>query len=285
MQKLGRIVRYTLICAIVLMSVIPILWVVLTSFKSPKDAMSVPPKIVFTPVLSNYRTVLLGETQKLRALTLQVGITIVRNLINSIIVTVGTVVASVVLASMAAYAIARYPFPGRRIFLTSLILSRLLAPIATVVPIYFIANRFGMLDRHLTLMIVYTAFNLPLCTLMLKTYFEDIPVEVEQAALVDGCSNTKVLFRIVIPLAAPGAVATAVFASILAWNDVVFAMILTSENAVTAPVVALSQITEEGVRFGGLGAVGTILIVPVIIFTSAVQRKLVRGLTMGAIKE
>lgn len=249
----------------------PIVWTVLTSLKTPLQTFAIPPVWTFRPTLVNYRSVF--EQQPFA-----------RYLLNSIIIALGSTGLALGVGVPASYAFSALKFRAREIFLIATIGLRMLPPIALVVPLYSIVRSLGLLDTHLALVLIYAMFNAPFVIWMLKGFFDEIPEDVRHSALVDGCSHARVLWRIVVPLAAPGLFATAVFTFILSWNDFIFALFFTTTKATTLPVAVSGFITEEGVRWGNVGSGGAIILLPVIAFTLLVQKYLVRGMTAGAVK-
>ncbi len=262
---------YILLLMVVVAFSFPIVWTVLTSLKTPLQTFAIPPVWTFRPTLVNYRSVF--EQQPFA-----------RYLLNSIIIALGSTGLALGVGVPASYAFSALKFRGREIFLIATIGLRMLPPIALVVPLYSIVRSLGLLDTHLALVLIYAMFNAPFVIWMLKGFFDEIPEDVRHSALVDGCSHARVLWRIVVPLAAPGLFATAVFTFILSWNDFIFALFFTTTKATTLPVAVSGFITEEGVRWGNVGSGGAIILLPVIAFTLLVQKYLVRGMTAGAVK-
>lgn len=250
---------------------LPLIWLIMTSLKQPLDITSLTPRILFAPTLDNY-AVIFSNPQILRAL------------VNSIVVSAVSTVVSVVLAAMAAYALSRLRPPGHGVMSGMIFALRMLPPVALVIPLFFAANWAGQLDSQLSLIIPYVALSIPLGTWMLQGFFLDLPAELEEAALVDGCTRLQAFLRIILPLAGPGLVAVSIFSFSLSWNDLVLALPLTSERAITLPVIASRIRTDEGILWGQLGAITTVIMVPMLVFTLIVQRWLVKGLTAGAVK-
>jgi multiple sugar transport system permease protein len=250
----------------------------MTSFKPRLLVLTRPPTFVFPPTLENYELLFVERAGTLRQVPFH------RYFVNSIVVTLATTVFSVGFACLAAYSLARLRPRGAQQISLLILGVRMLPPIVLVVPIFILYTRFGLLDTRLGLILPYTALNIPLATWMLQSFFLDLPKELEDAAMVDGCTRLGAFWRVILPLAGPGLAATAVFSFILAWNDLLFALPLTTSKAVTLPVIAARVRVEEGILWGRLGAITSILIFPVVVFTLLVQRYIVRGLTAGAIK-
>ena len=206
---------------------------------------------------------------------------------NSVLVAAGATLLSLTLGVSAAYALASLPM-NRNLnrHLSFWILStRMVPPIVTILPLFLLLRDFGLLNSRLGLVIVYTGFNLPFVVWMMRGFFEDLPRELEEAAWMDGSSRLRALVEIVLPLAAPGLAATAVFCLLIAWNEFLFALILTqTDAAMTLPVGIAGRVTQYEIKWGAMSAAGVVAIVPVFLFALAVQRYLVRGLSLGAVK-
>ncbi len=243
----------------------------LTSIKTEVDALSFPPKWIFKPILGNYRDIF--KTSSLA-----------RYMLNSLIVASVNTAVSLALGSMAAYGLARFRFKGSENLSFWILSIRMMPPVASIIPIYIIMKKMHLLDTPWALVIIYLTFNLPFVVWMMKGFFEDIPREIEESALIDGCSEFEVFRKMAIPLVAPGLAATAILIFIFSWNEFLFALILTGTRAVTLPVGIIGFMKETGINWGYMTAGGILALVPVIIFTVLVQKHLVKGLTLGAIK-
>lgn len=243
----------------------------LTSIKTELDALSFPPKWIFQPTLQNYVDIF--KTTRL-----------FRYLLNSIIVASANTVLSLGLGSLTAYGLARFKFRGSENISFWILSIRMMPPVAAIIPIYIIMKKVRLLDTPWALIIVYLTFNLPFVVWMMKGFFEDIPRSIEESALIDGCSEFAVFRKIALPLAAPGLAATAILIFIFSWNEFLFALILTGTRAVTLPVGIIGFMKETGINWGYMTAGGMLALVPVVIFTILVQKHLVKGLTMGALK-
>jgi len=243
----------------------------LTSIKTEVDALSFPPKWIFKPTLGNYRDIF--KTSSLA-----------RYMLNSLIVASLNTCVSLALGSMAAYGLARFRFKGSENLSFWILSIRMMPPVASIIPIYIIMKKVHLLDTPWALVIIYLTFNLPFVVWMMKGFFEDIPREIEESALIDGCSEFEVFRKMAIPLVAPGLAATAILIFIFSWNEFLFALILTGTRAVTLPVGIIGFMKETGINWGYMTAGGILALVPVVIFTILVQKHLVKGLTLGAIK-
>ena len=259
---------------ILVFTLTPLVWIVLTSFKSGPDALAYPPKFLFEPTLEHYRNLLTSGS----------SIPIVRAFRNSFTVALATTVITLLAACPAAYSLSRLQVRGASAITVFIIGVRMLPPIVLVVPIFQIIQPLGLQDNLVSLLLPYVGLTVPLATWMMYGFFLDLPRELEEAAMVDGCTRLSAFWRIVLPLAAPGLAATAIFTSLLPWNDLVFSLPFTTIDAVTLPVVASRVRVEEGVLWGQLGAVAAVMTFPVVVFTFLVQRHIVRGLTAGSVK-
>jgi multiple sugar transport system permease protein len=210
-----------------------------------------------------------------------------RYFLNSAIVAVGSVVCALVLGIPAAYGLARFPWPrewGSRISFWVLS-TRMLPPIVTVIPAFFLLREIHLLNSLPGLILVYAAFNLPFVVWMMRGFFEEVSKDIEEAAMLDGESRLGILLRIVLPMVRPGVAATATFCLIVAWNELLFALILTqTDSAMTLPVGIASRVTQYQIEWGAMSAAGAVAMVPVVAFAFFAQRALVRGLSLGAVK-
>lgn len=258
----------------IVVALTPLLWMAETSLKSNREISQDGTLYPHTWTLQNYRSLFSGR---------QFG----SYLTNSIVITSSSVVVSLVIGTLAAYSIARFRLwrGAERWVAVALLTARILPPIVIVVPAYLLMQQLGVLNTRLGLIVIYTAFNVSFVVWMMESFFREIPVDLEEAAMVDGDSRLAAFRRIVLPLAAPGLVATAIFAVIVTYNEFLFALVLTSTpSAETMPVGAATLIGRINVDWGAMSAAGVIGALPIVCFAVFVQRHLVRGLTMGAVK-
>ena len=263
-RKISRIFLYAAVVMVCFIAVFPYLWMVLVSLKE-RVLVYQPEVLVFKPVLENYVNVF--KTRDLGSY-----------LINSAVIASLNCIISLALGSFTAYALARYEFRGREKCALFLTFIRILPAVASVIPIYVIAAAMKILDAHGILITVYLLFNVPFTVLMMRGFFEEIPVELEEAAKVDGCTSLQALRKIVLPLAKPGLVATAIFCVINSWNEFLYAMLLTTYKASTTPTIVQMFKTISGVIWGEMSAVGTVATLPVLIFAMLVQKHMVLSL-------
>jgi multiple sugar transport system permease protein len=255
-------------------AVVPLLWMVLTSVKTNREITQDTSLIPQALTTANYVSLFSGR---------EFG----AYLTNSIIVTFVSVAVALILGTQAAYVLARFRLRGgmQRYVGFSLLMVRLLPPIVIIIPIFLVAQGVGLLNTRLSLIVVYAAFNVTIVVWMMESFFREIPVDLEEAAMVDGDTRFTAFRRIVLPLAAPGLVATGIFAAITTYNEFLFALVLTSTPAAeTMPIGAATLIGRINVDWGAMSAAGVVGALPIVIFSIFVQKHLVRGLTMGAVK-
>ncbi|MGE3830597.1 MAG: carbohydrate ABC transporter permease [Parvibaculaceae bacterium] len=263
--------RFLFIAFFLIFTLIPLYWVFITSIKPSDDYLAVPPVFFPTePTIVHYTAALFAY----RGLD---------GLINSVVISVLATVLSTIFGTLMAFSLARFNTGGQH--LSFWVLSqRFLPPIAIILPIFLIYRGLGLHDTHFGLIIAYTVFTLPVTVWMMFAYFRQMPKSLEEAALVDGCTRWQALWRVAIPLAAPGIVAAAVFAFIACWTEFFFALILTSRTAFTLPTVFRAFIGFQGAQYGEASALAIVSLVPSIILGILAQRHLVRGLTLGAVR-
>jgi multiple sugar transport system permease protein len=255
-------------------AVVPLLWMVLTSVKTNREITQDTSLIPQALTTANYVSLFSGRE-------------FAAYLTNSIIVTFVSVAIALILGTQAAYVLARFRLRGgiQRYVGFSLLMVRLLPPIVIIIPIFLVAQGVGLLNTRLSLIVVYAAFNVTIVVWMMESFFREIPVDLEEAAMVDGDTRFTAFRRIVLPLAAPGLVATGIFAAITTYNEFLFALVLTSTPAAeTMPIGAATLIGRINVDWGAMSAAGVVGALPIVIFSIFVQKHLVRGLTMGAVK-
>jgi len=249
----------------------PIYWITTASFKTELLLYARPPRWVFPPILDNYTRVL-------------TSIPFLQYLQNSLIIAAGTTLGSLVLGTLAGYGFARFRFRLSEAVRFLVLVMRMAPRMVLVVPYFLMMQRLGLLDTYTGLLVAYVSFALPFSIWLLIGFFIDVPLEVEEAALIDGCTPFGVLVRIVIPIAAPGLVVAAVFAFLASWNEFLFALILSGVEAKTLPVVIAGLNTDAGPLYGEMSAAAVMVMLPNIVMTLVLQRYLVRGLTLGAVK-
>jgi multiple sugar transport system permease protein len=290
-----------------LLTLIPVVWMGMTAFKSYPDAVASPPKVIFDPTMEGVITLLTkrrqmtdvqkAEYEKRQDLNwadkvmLKSGQAIigqsdyVRRLENSLIIAVTSTVLSVGLGLLAAYAFSRFQVPGEGDLLFFILSTRMLPPVVITIPIFLMYRELNLYDTYTGMIILYTAFNLSFSVWLLKGFIDEIPKEYEEAALVDGYTRLQAFIRIVIPEAVTGIAATTVFCFIFAWNEYAFALMLTSERARTAPPHIPSMIGSGLVEWAAIAAGSLFFLIPVVIVTFTLRKYLLRGVTFGAIRQ
>ena len=267
----GRFLPYTLLIVILLWTLVPVGWMLISSFKSLTDVLSPTPLLMFKPTLVNYTSLVSGGNNVLtyfRSSVLAAGIS--------------TIIATT-LGCLAGYGLARGNFRAKK-HLAFWIISTRMAPIAAVILPLFIGFTFlHLINTVWGLVVAYLSFNLPFAIWIMNAFFEDLPAGIEEAARVDGATNFQTFWRIALPMTAPGIVTTAILCLVFSWNDYAFAVTFAGPGSQTLPVAASQLITQTGVDWGQLTAIGTVVALPMVLVGLAVRRYLVRGLTLGAV--
>ena len=252
-------------------SLIPFLLILLTSFKQRVQALSMPPVWLFTPTLDNY-VVLLTDTVFLRSI------------LNSLIIASGATLVAAVLGVLAGYGFSRFRFRGSGLFSYLIIALRMLPSIVFVIPYFLIWRLVRINDTHISIILMYLTLCLPLMILMMRSFFVDVPVELEEAAMMDGCSRWQTLRLILVPAVRPGILAASTLAFIALWNDFILALFNTGRRTRTLPVEIYTALSYYQLDWNKLSTSAVIAVIPAIVFITLTQRYIVRGLTMGAIK-
>ncbi|MFM7608606.1 MAG: carbohydrate ABC transporter permease [Alphaproteobacteria bacterium] len=271
-RRAGRIMRRALfylgLVLVLGVFVFPFFWMALNSFKTHDQITEYPPVFLFTPTLENVRNVF-AQGQ------------FVRYTWNSIVVSFGAVGLGMLLGLPAAYAIARYRQRG---FAFGILVCRMIPGIAFLVPWFIVFRFLGLLDSYFGLIVAHLVITVPLITWIMIGFFEEVPIELEEAARIDGCSRAGVFLRIALPLVRPGLVSAGILALIFAWNSFLFPLILAGVETKTLPVLVYSFMTFDFLDLGGIYAASTLITLPVVVMVLAVQRHFIRGLTTGGVK-
>lgn len=277
MRKRGlasRCIRLALIVLAVTWCSFPILMVALSSFKQPHQIFETPPSLIFAPTLDNYR-VLWSQHQAF-----------FRGLVSSLYITIGTSLVVICASTCAGYVYARFSNPALNLSAFGLLAVRMLPPIIITLPLFPVVNALGMNDTHIVLVILYAAFYVSLGTWIMRAFVMQLPIELEEAAAVDGASLWQILRSIILPLCIQGLIAVSIFVVVFAWNEYFFALVFTTRDARTAPLVIGELLsTVEGVQWGVIFAAATVQLVPVLALVIALQRYLVAGLMAGSVKQ
>ncbi len=271
-RKLVRLIFiYAAVLVAVVLSIFPIAFLLITSFKPAQLTFAIPPVWIFTPTLQNYFDVFAGGAFS-------------KYFVNSLLVASITTSIALILGSFAGFGFARFKFRGSTTLRLASLVPQMLPPITIIVPLYVLFNSMKLIDTIWALVISYLTFSIPLSIWMMTGFFADVPRELEESAMIDGCTRLGALFRVSLPIVAPGLAATAILSFIYCWNEFLYAVILTGRDARTLPVTITSFMTNKSILWGRIAASGSLVLVPVLIFALLAQRYLVRGLSRGAIK-
>ncbi|MGP3963933.1 carbohydrate ABC transporter permease [Nonomuraea sp. 3N208] len=267
-----RTLLWALLASIVVLYAFPFAYLILTSLKLPTDAIAVPPTVLPKAwSLENYGTALATPG-------------VIPSFINSTSTAVISTVLSVLLAVPAAYGITRYGTVSGRVFIMLALVTRMVPPVAVGVPLVNLMSTAGITDTPTALALAHTTISLPLSIWLMASFFEAVPPSLEEAAVVDGCTRLQALVRIVVPVVGGGIAVTAIFAFLASWNEFLFALLLTAVRAQTTPIVIANFQTQYGLQWGPMTALATLYSVPVVLFTLLLQRRIVAGMTLGAVK-
>ena len=288
-----------------LVSLIPIVWIVMTSFKSPPDAIAYPPRVFFEPTLEGYVNLFTTRSRQTPEYMASLPppetwydeLVRKRNMViagpsrygdryvNSLVIGFGSTFLAVFLGTLAAYAFSRFRVPLKDDLLFFILSTRMMPPIAVAIPIYLMYRELGLSDTILGMVLLYTAVNVSFAVWLLKGFIDEIPREYEEAAMVDGYTRLQAFRRVVLPQAITGIAATAIFCLIFAWNEYAFALLLTSGEAQTAPPFIPLIIGEGGLDWPAVAAGTTLFLLPVLVFTVLLRKHLLRGITFGAVRK
>ncbi len=295
----------TLVTLYGLITLFPLLWIIATGFKSPTDAIAYPPEVFFEPTLEGYVNLFTTQTRLSEEAAIEMGEPqtwyeqIVRDnnmmivgpsryserFFNSVIIGFGSTFLCIVLGTAAAYAFSRFRVPLKDDLMFFILSTRMMPPIAVAIPIFLMFRQLGLNDTHAGMILLYTAVNLSLSVWLIHGFIDEIPIEYEEAALIDGYTRFQAFYKIVLPQAATGIASTAIFCLIFAWNEYAFAVLLTSGTAQTAPPFIPTIIGVGGQDWPAVAAGATIFLVPVMVFTILLRKHLLRGITFGAVRK
>ncbi len=300
-----RKVAATLIVVYALVTMLPLVWIFMTSFKTPPDSIAYPPKIVFEPSLEGYVNLFTTRTRQTpeymaslpppatwwdelvrsRSMVIAGPSKFGERFINSVIIGFGSTFLTIFLGTLAAYAFSRFRVPLKDDLLFFILSTRMMPPVAVAIPIFLMYRHLGLSDTHLGMILLYTAVNLSLAVWLLKGFMDEIPREYEEAAMIDGYTRLQAFRKVVLPQATTGIAATAIFCLIFAWNEYAFALLLTSGTAQTAPPFIPTIIGEGGLDWPAVAAGATLFLMPVLVFTILLRKHLLRGITFGAVRK
>jgi multiple sugar transport system permease protein len=286
-------------------TMIPLAWILATGLKTPPDSISYPPKIVFQPSLEGYCNLFnsntrqtkeyidaLGppagkcdEVSRRRDMVIAGPSKFVPRFANSVIIAFGSTFLAVALGTLSAYGFSRFKVPLADDLLFFILSTRMMPPIAVAIPIYLMYRELGLSDTKLGMILLYTGVNVSLAVWLLKGFIDEIPREYEEAAMIDGYTRLQAFVKVILPQAATGIAATAIFCLIFAWNEYAFAVLLTSGAAQTAPPFIPTIIGEGGMDWPAVGGGTTLFLVPILVFTILLRKHLLRGITFGAVRK
>lgn len=302
---LARRIAGALVIAYALITMIPLVWIVATSFKTPPDSIAYPPKVLFSPSLEGYVNLFTTRTRQTpeymaslppattwydklvrsRNMVIAGASNVVGRFTNSIIIAFGSTFLAVLLGTLTAYGFSRFRVPLKDDLLFFILSTRMMPPIAVAIPIYLMYRELGLSDTKLGMILLYTAVNVSLAVWLLKGFIDEIPREYEEAAMIDGYSRLQAFWKVVLPQATTGIAATAIFCLIFAWNEYAFAVLLTSGTAQTMPPFIPFIIGEGGQDWPAVAAATTLFVIPIFVFTILLRKQLLRGITFGAVRK
>lgn len=275
-----KILIYVLVIIIFVFTVAPFSWLIISSISTKAELLSTPPRwIPHSPTLRSYKAIFFGGARTMRAARY-----FKNALINSIIIAGSVTVLCLVIGSMASYSFVRLKFRGRQPLLLLILTTQMIPAVGIIIPLYIVMMNLRLLDTHLGLFVAYSSFILPLIIWIMMGYFQTIPIDIEDAARIDGCSRIGALVRVVLPLVAPGLAAAGVFAFIIAWNEFFFALVLTSISAKTLPVLISEFSTKFGADYVMMSTGGVLASIPPVVLALIFQKFIIKGLTGGAVK-
>jgi len=286
-KKIKKIAVYALVIVVVTYFIFPIFWLVGTSLKTRAQAFSTPPLFVWEPTLRNYIDIFLKRQTEIEAITgkeLELATGAETFFFNSFLVTSTSILISTLIGTLAAYSFSRYKPTGTNTLMFFILSTRMLPAIVVAIPIYFFYRYIGLYNTYIGLILLYVMFNLPFAVWMMKSFFDEIPKDIEQAAFVDGAKPFKVFYKIALPEVYLGLGATIGFLIINVWNEFLFALLLTERATRTVPVMIAGTRGEVGINWGLIAAIETIYILPALILIFLLQKYLLRGMTFGTVR-
>jgi multiple sugar transport system permease protein len=304
-SRRSKSIAGAIVSAYAVLSMVPLAWILLTAFKSPPDSIAYPPTLIFRPTMDGYcdlfttisrqtpqylaslppPTTICDKVARARNMVVAGPSNFVPRFVNSVVIAFGATALSIALGVMAAYAFSRFRVPAKDDLLFFILSTRMMPPIAVAIPVYLMYRELGLSDTRLGMILLYTAVNVSLSVWLLKGFIDEIPREYEEAALVDGYTRLQAFRKIVLPQAATGIVATAIFCLIFAWNEYAFAVLLTSGRAQTAPPFIPIIIGEGGQDWPAVAGATTLFLLPILVFTVLLRKNLLRGITFGAVRK
>lgn len=304
-SPVSRRIAGIVITVYALVSMIPLVWIFMTGFKTPSDAISYPPKVFADPSLEGYVNLFTTRSRQTpeylqslpppetwyedlvrsRSMVIAGPSKYGPRYINSLVIGFGSTFLAVTLGTLSAYAFSRFKVPLKDDLMFFILSTRMMPPIAVAIPIYLMYRELGLSDTWIGMILLYTAVNVSLAVWLLKGFIDEIPREYEEAAMIDGYTRLQAFFKVVLPQAATGIAATAIFCLIFSWNEYAFAVLLTSGEAQTAPPFIPIIIGEGGLDWPAVAAGTTLFLIPIVVFTVLLRRHLLRGITFGAVRK
>jgi multiple sugar transport system permease protein len=304
-SSLSKTIGGIMVAAYAIITILPLVWIFLTGFKTPPDSISYPPKIIFEPSVEGYVNLFTTRSRQTpeflaslpppqtwyerlvrsRNMVIAGPSKVVPRFINSMVIGFGSTFLAVCLGTIAAYAFSRFRVPFADDLMFFILSTRMMPPIAVAIPIYLMFRNLGLTDTKLGMILLYTAVNVSLAVWLLKGFIDEIPREYEEAAMVDGYTRMHAFFKVVLPQATTGIAATAIFCLIFAWNEYAFAVLLTSGDAQTMPPFIPFIIGEGGQDWPAVAAATTLFFLPILVFTILLRKYLLRGITFGAVRK
>jgi len=269
-KQINDFLQFFLILSAAVFIMIPIYWIISGAFKQQVDIFQL--KLLFTPTLENFKIIFKSPYNLLD------------KLYNSTVVAFSTVVVAIPLATLAAYSFSRFRLTGERIMFVMILSTQFVPAVVIVLPFFILFRDLGILDTKLSLVLVNLSLIMPFAIWMIKGFIDGIPLDTEEAALVDGSNRIQVIKNVVLPMALPGVITAAIFCFILAWNEFLFAVIITTNKAVTMPVGLSMFHAEEGVLWHLISAAGIMIMLPMFVLATLIQKHFVQGMTMGAVR-
>ncbi|NVM55841.1 MAG: carbohydrate ABC transporter permease [Candidatus Helarchaeota archaeon] len=272
--KKAKIMEKIILCVFIFIILFPIIWIGINSLKYPRDILSAH-LFLFKPTLKNYISLFFEK-----------GSYFPMYMVNSLIIATSSTFLCIVIGSLAAYSFSRFKFPGNfdKYIFALLLFTQMIFPIALAIPFYSLMNALKVYDTVFAVIGAHTAINIPFAIWMLKSSFDGLPENIEEAARIDGCSWLQVLTKVALPLVAPGMAASAIFVFILSWNDYLFPAVLTSSRGTTMPVGLALFVQENIVKWGNICAGATFYMIPMFLLTVLIHKHLIKGFTLGAFK-
>lgn len=273
-SRTGKTAVYGVVIFWVAISLAPVVWMLLQSIKPAAQVFVIPPAWVFTPSLQNYRDLFSTNS----------GTQFAHYLMTSLTVTVSTVVLTILVSVPASYALTFMRVRRPNLWLILILLASMLPPVVLLVPLFQLWNNLHLLDNPIALILTYTALNIPFTVWLVRGFMAQVPKELRESALVDGAGDGRILIQVMLPVVRSGIAAAAIFTVISAWNELLFAVLLTTDNRTAPAGIVATLISDRGINWGKLYAAATMVAIPIILFTIVVQRHVVRGFTFGAVK-